>query len=93
MSSAIGLIETKGYVTAYTAADAMVKSANVEIIGREEVGSGLIAITIQGDVGAIKAAIEAGVEAARNVGEIVASHVIARPHADVAKFFSPAATK
>lgn len=91
MSNAIGLIETKGYVTAYAAADAMVKSANVTIVGREEVGAGLVAITAKGDVGAVKAAVEAGVEAASLIGEVTASHVIARPHADVSKFFTTAA--
>lgn len=89
MSNAIGLIETQGYVTAYAAADAMVKSANVTIIGREQIGAGLVAITVKGDVGAVKAAIEAGVETACQIGEVTASHVIARPHAEVSKFFHP----
>ena len=88
MSNAIGLIETKGYTTAYAAADAMVKSANVTIVGREQVGNGLVAIIAKGDVGAVKAAVEAGVEAAASIGEVIASHVIPRPHADVSKFFS-----
>jgi len=88
MSNAIGLIETKGYTTAFAAADAMVKSANVSIVGREELGAGLVAIVAKGDVGAIKAAVEAGVEAAAAIGQVIASHVIPRPHADVSKFFS-----
>lgn len=85
MSNAIGMIETRGYVAAVTAADAMVKSANVTITGQQEVGAGLVAIMVKGDVGAIKAAVEAGAEAANSVGEVVSTHVIARPHADVEK--------
>ena len=85
MSSSIGMIETRGYVAAVTAADAMVKSANVEIIGQKEVGDGLVAIIVKGDVGAIKAAVEAGAEAANAIGEVIAMHVIPRPHGDVEK--------
>lgn len=85
MSNSIGMIETRGYVAAVTAADAMVKSANVEIIGQKEVGDGLVAMIVKGDVGAIKAAVEAGAEAANAVGEVVSMHVIPRPHADVEK--------
>lgn len=70
-SQAIGMIETKGFVAALAAADAMVKAANVEIVGREEVGDGLIAVVIRGDVGAVKAATEAGAETAAQVGELV----------------------
>ncbi|MBT3226051.1 MAG: BMC domain-containing protein [Deltaproteobacteria bacterium] len=88
MSNAIGMIETKGYVSAFVAADAMVKAANVTILGREEVGAGLVAVTVNGDVGAVKAAVEAGAEAAASVGEVVSVHVIPRPHADVTKFFA-----
>ena len=87
MSQALGLIETKGYVTAVAAADAMVKSANVTLEKRESVGAGLVAIIVKGDVGAVKAAIEAGAEAAGSVGEVTACHVIARPHQDVTKYF------
>ncbi len=83
MSNSIGMIETRGFVAAVTAADAMVKSANVSITHQEQVGDGLVAITVTGDVGAIKAAVEAGAEAANAVGEVVSTHVIARPHADV----------
>ena len=85
MSNSIGMIETRGFVAAVTAADAMVKSANVEIIGQKEVGDGLVAIIVKGDVGAIKAAVEAGAEAANAVGEVISMHVIPRPHADVEK--------
>ena len=85
--NAIGMIETKGYVAALAAADAMVKAANVTIVGREEVGDGLVSVVIQGDVGAVKAATEAGAETASTVGEIVSVHVIPRPHADLAKHF------
>ncbi len=81
MSNAIGLIETKGYVAALAAADAMVKAANVTIVGREQVGDGLVAVIINGDVGAVKAATEAGAEAATAIGELVSVHVIPRPHA------------
>ena len=88
MSNAIGMIETKGYVSAFAAADAMVKAANVTIMGREEVGAGLVAVTVNGDVGAVKAAVEAGAEAAAGIGEVVSVHVIPRPHADVTKFFA-----
>jgi ethanolamine utilization protein EutM len=84
-NNAIGMIETKGYVAALAAADAMVKAANVTIVGREEVGDGLVAVTILGDVGAVKAATEAGSEAAGQVGELVSVHVIPRPHAEVGK--------
>lgn len=85
MSNSIGMIETRGYVAAITAADAMVKSANVEIVAQKEVGDGLVAIIVKGDVGAIKAAVEAGSEAANAVGEVVSMHVIPRPHVDVEK--------
>ena len=80
---AIGMIETKGYVAALAAADAMVKAANVTIVGREEVGDGLVAVTIVGDVGAVKAATEAGAETAGQVGELVSVHVIPRPHPEL----------
>ena len=86
--NAIGLIETKGYVAAMASADAMVKAANVTIIGRQEVGDGLVSVTITGDVGAVKAATEAGSEAASQVGELVSVHVIPRPHVEVGKHFT-----
>lgn len=88
MSNAIGMIETKGYVSAFAAADAMVKAANVTITGREEVGDGLVAVIVNGDVGAVKAAVEAGAEAGSAIGEVVSAHVIPRPHTDVAKYFT-----
>ena len=77
--NAIGLIETKGYVAALAAADAMVEAANVTIVGREEVGDGLVSVTITGDVGAVKAATEARAETALTVGELVSIHVIPPP--------------
>jgi len=90
---AIGMIETRGYVPALAAADAMVKAANVEIVARNEVGGGLVSVVVRGDVGAVKAATEAGAEAANQIGEIVAVHVIPRPHADLGKHFEAATTK
>ncbi|WP_299848445.1 BMC domain-containing protein [uncultured Roseovarius sp.] len=92
-SQAIGMIETRGYVAALTAADAMVKAANVEIAARNEVGGGLVSVVVKGDVGAVKAATEAGSEAANQIGEVVAVHVIPRPHADLGKHFDAAKLK
>jgi ethanolamine utilization protein EutM len=86
--NAIGLIETKGYVAALAAADAMVKAANVAIVGRQEVGDGLVSVTIVGDVGAVKAATEAGAETASTVGELISVHVIPRPHGELGKHFT-----
>jgi ethanolamine utilization protein EutM len=85
--NALGMIETKGYVAALAAADAMVKAANVTVVAREQVGDGLVSVVIQGDVGAVKAATEAGAETASTVGEIVSVHVIPRPHPDLDKYF------
>jgi len=90
-NNAIGMIETKGYVAALAAADAMVKAANVVIVSREQVGAGLVAVTIVGDVGAVKAATEAGSEAASAVGELVSVHVIPRPHGELTKHFTVSA--
>lgn len=87
MSKALGMIETRGYVAALASADAMVKAANVEIVARNEVGGGLVSVVICGDVGAVKAATEAGAEAANQIGEVVAVHVIPRPHADLNDHF------
>lgn len=87
MSEALGMIETKGYVAALAAADAMVKAANVNIVSREQVGDGLVAVVIQGDVGAVKAATEAGSETASSVGELVSVHVIPRPHSELGRHF------
>ena len=86
-NNAIGLIETKGYVAALAAADAMVKAANVTIVGREQVGDGLVAVTVVGDVGAVKAATEAGAETAGSIGELVSVHVIPRPHPELGRHF------
>ena len=88
MSNAIGMIETKGYVAALAGADAMVKAANVTIVAREEVGDGLVSVVVNGDVGAVKAAAEAGAEAASAVGELVSVHVIPRPHNDLTRHFT-----
>jgi len=85
MHEALGMIETKGLVSAIEAADAMVKAANVELVGYEKIGSGLVTVMVRGDVGAVKAATEAGSAAARKVGEVISSHVIPRPHTDVEK--------
>ncbi|MBO0439372.1 BMC domain-containing protein [Candidatus Enterococcus ikei] len=82
---ALGMIETKGLVAAIEAADAMCKSANVQLVGYENVGSGLVTVMVRGDVGAVKSAVDSGVASARNVGEINSSHVIPRPHVDVDK--------
>lgn len=80
---ALGLIETVGLVAATEAADAMVKAANVRIVTRQQPGGGLIAVLVRGDVGAVKAAVEAGAAAARPLGRVVSAHVIARPHEDI----------
>ncbi|MHC1749681.1 MAG: BMC domain-containing protein [Cellulosilyticaceae bacterium] len=88
MGDALGLIETKGLVACVQAADAMCKAANVTMIGYENVGSGLVTAMVRGDVGAVKAAVDAGVSAAEQIGEVVTSLVIARPHFDVEKIVS-----
>ena len=80
---ALGMIETKGLVASIEAADAMVKAANVTLIGKEHVGGGLVTVMIRGDVGAVKAATDAGATAAARVGELLSVHVIPRPHTDV----------
>ena len=90
MSEALGMVETRGFVAAVEAADVMVKSANVTLVGYEKAGSGLIAVLVRGDVGAIKAATEAGAAAAKRVGEVIAVHVIPRPHIDVEKMLPQA---
>ena len=82
---ALGMVETRGLVAAIEAADAMVKSAEVSLIGTEKIGSGLVTVMVRGDVGAVKAATEAGSNAASKLGELVAVHVIPRPHTDVEK--------
>ena len=83
---ALGLIETKGLIGAIEAADAMVKAANVVLTGKEYIGAGFVTVMVRGDVGAVKAATDAGAAAARRVGELVSVHVIPRPHGEVEKF-------
>lgn len=82
---ALGMVETKGLVGAIEAADAMVKAANVVLIGYEKIGSGLVSVFVRGDVGAVKAATDSGAAAAQRVGELISVHVIPRPHTDVEK--------
>ena len=82
---ALGMIETRGLTAAIEAADSMVKAAEVELIGTEKIGSGLVSVMVRGDVGAVKAATEAGATKAQQLGELVAVHVIPRPHADIAQ--------
>ena len=84
-ADALGMVETKGLVGAIEAADAMVKAANVSLVGYEKIGSGLVTVMVRGDVGAVKAATDAGAAAAAAVGEVVSTHVIPRPHTDVEK--------
>lgn len=81
--NALGLIETRGYVGAVEAADTMVKAANVQLIGFEKIGAGLVSVLVRGDVGAVRAAVDAGAAAARRVGEVISVHVIPRPESDV----------
>lgn len=83
MKEALGMIETRGFIGAVEAADAMVKAANVVLVGYEKVGAGLVSVHVRGDVGAVKAATDAGAAAAKRVGELVSVHVIPRPHDDV----------
>ena len=85
VQQALGMVETRGLVAAIEAADAMLKAANVELVGTEKIGSGLVSVMVRGDVGAVKAAVEAGLAAAQKLGEIIATHVIPRPHSDVEK--------
>ena len=82
-ANAVGMVETKGLVGAIEAADAMVKAANVTLIGKQQVGAGLVTVMVRGDVGAVKAATDAGAAAAENVGELISVHVIPRPHSEV----------
>ncbi|MDF2539243.1 MAG: microcompartment protein [Herbinix sp.] len=82
---ALGMVETRGLTAAIEAADAMIKSAEVTLVGTEKIGSGLVTVMVRGDVGAVKAATEAGSQAAARLGELVAVHVIPRPHSDVEK--------
>ena len=85
MNDALGMIETKGFIGSVEAADAMVKSANVQLVGYKQIGSGLVTVLVRGDVGAVKSATDAGAAAANQVGEVVSVHVSPRPHSDVEK--------
>lgn len=85
VQQALGMVETRGLVAAIEAADAMLKAANVELVGTEKIGSGLVSVMVRGDVGAVKAAVESGAASASKLGELVATHVIPRPHTDVEK--------
>lgn len=95
MSDAIGMIETKGYIGSVEASDAMVKAANVGLVKTIPIGGGLITVLVKGDVGSVKAAVEAGAKAAAKVGEVVSSHIIARPNEELLRVFmdSPKAAK
>ena len=85
MNESIGMIETRGYVGSVEASDAMVKAASVTLVRTVQIGGGLITVIVKGDVGSVKAAVDAGAEAAKRVGELVASHIIPRPHTDLLK--------
>ena len=87
MSEALGMIETKGYVGAVEASDAMVKAANVSLVKTIPIGGGMITVLCKGDVGSVKAAVDAGAKAAGKVGELISSHILARPHDDLLKAF------
>lgn len=90
---ALGLVECRGLVGAIEAADAMVKAANVKLIGKEKIGGGYVTVMVRGDVGAVKAATDAGAAAAKRVGELVSVHVIPRPHSDVEEILPPVPTE
>ena len=83
MSDSIGMVETKGYVGSVEASDAMVKAANVTLVRQVQIGGGFVTVIVKGDVGSVKAAVDAGSEAAKRVGELVCSHLIARPHPEL----------
>lgn len=83
MSTALGMIETKGYVGSVEATDAMAKAANVQLVNQIQIGGAFMTVLVKGDVGSVKAAVDAGAEAAGRVGELVSAHVIARPHAEL----------
>ena len=87
MSESLGMIETKGYVGSVEASDAMVKAAGVSLARQIQIGGGLVTVIVKGDIGSVKAAIDAGAEAAKRVGELICAHVIARPHPDLLKHF------
>lgn len=90
---ALGMVETKGLVGAVEAADAMVKAANVKLVGKDQIGAGLVTVMVRGDVGAVKAAVDAGSAAAKRVGELISTHVIPRPHGDVEAILPKKAVK
>jgi len=90
MSDALGMVETKGLIGSIEAADAMVKAANVLLVGKEYIGAGYVTVLVRGDVGAVKAATDAGAAAARRVGELISVHVIPRPHSEVEKILPKA---
>jgi ethanolamine utilization protein EutM len=85
MNDSIGLVETRGFVGTIEASDAMVKAASVSIIRTVQIGGGFVAVVVRGDVGSVNAAVQAGAEAAKRVGELICSHVIPRPHAELLK--------
>ncbi len=87
MNDSLGMIETRGFTGSTEAADAMAKAANVQILKQVQIGGAFLTVIVKGDVGSVKAAVDAGAEAARRVGELIAAHVIARPHPDVIKRF------
>ncbi|WP_421899807.1 BMC domain-containing protein [Maridesulfovibrio sp.] len=91
--NALGMVETRGLVGSVEAADAMVKAANVTLVGREQVGGGLVTVLVRGDVGAVKAAVDAGAAAAERVGELRSVHVIPRPHSEVEVILPKCAVK
>ncbi|HIG28260.1 MAG TPA: BMC domain-containing protein [Verrucomicrobiales bacterium] len=92
MSEALGMVETKGFTGAVEAGDAMVKSANVRLTQTVPIGGGMITVLVRGDVGSVKSAVDAGANAASKVGELISSHVMARPHDDLLKVFGQAKT-
>jgi ethanolamine utilization protein EutM len=93
MQNAIGMIETRGLVGSIEAADAMVKAANVILLGEERIGGGFVTVIIEGDVGAVKAAVDAGAAAAKRVGELISVHVIPRPHDELNKILVSRSSK
>ena len=85
MSDSIGMVETRGYVGSVEASDAMVKAANVTLVRQIQIGGGFVTVIVKGDVGSVKAAVDAGSEAAKRVGELICSHIIARPHIELVR--------
>ncbi len=85
MNESIGMVETKGYVGSVEASDAMVKAANVSLVRQIQIGGGMVTVIVKGDVGSVRAAVDAGAEAAKRVGELICSHIMARPHAELVR--------